>query len=151
FGAGRKNCSEADFALGCKLAFCTNGDLVQMHRLFMQSALGQRQKCRTLRGSIDYVEYTLRKCLAVQKAFWKPRAKAIRSNRRGRKLSETSVRVLNLRRKSPNIRACDTARMLDLKPATVRQILARHSVGGKEEPLVPVTSSLEPISVANTV
>jgi len=41
-----------------------------MYRLFMQSALAKRPKCHTTRGSIDYVQYTLKRCLNHQTVFW---------------------------------------------------------------------------------
>ena len=48
-----------------------------MYRLFMQSALGKRTKCRTMRGTVNYVQYTLQRCLSRQKVFWQPSVEAV--------------------------------------------------------------------------
>ena len=127
-GAGQKNPSGADFALGCKLAFYTGRCLGQMHRLFMGSALGKRSKCSTRRGKIDYVEYTLRHCLKRQRASWQP-SRRVRKSRRpvGRPLSTNTKRILRARRRHPARRPCEIARTLNLNPAHVRRVLLRHA------------------------
>jgi putative DNA primase/helicase len=129
-GAGTTNPSRADFALGCKLAFYTGGNLEQMYRLFMRSALGKRRKCRTMRGKINYVEYTLRKCLRSQKVFWQPSSRAVCTSNRpvGRPLSPITLRVIDARRQNPSLRPCEIAKALGLNPATVRKVLSRYSV-----------------------
>ena len=126
-GCGEMNPSRADFALGCKLAFYTGGDLDQMYRLFMQSALGKREKCRSTRRDIDYVRYTLKRCLARQRVFWRPFVKAPRSkNRVGRPLSTTTQRVQEARSQFPDMRASELARMLGLRSPAVRKVLSRY-------------------------
>jgi primase-polymerase (primpol)-like protein len=126
-GAGQKNPSRADFALGCKLAFYTGRCLEQMYRLFMWSAHVARPKCSTTRRKVDYVEYTLRRCLKQQQAFWRPFTRARRSTTPvGRLLSANTKRILRARRRHPTMRPCQIARTLDLPPATVRKVLSRH-------------------------
>ena len=128
-GAGIMNPSRADFALGCKLAFYTRGDLQQMYRLFMQSTLAERAKCHTMRGNVNYVQYTLQRCLSHQKDFWQPSANRPKSRRPvGSPLSAVTKSVLELITKFPAMRACEIARTLNLKQAPVRQILSRYPI-----------------------
>jgi putative DNA primase/helicase len=128
-GPGTMNPSGADYALGCKLAFYTRGDLRQMRRLFMRSALGNRAKCSTTRGSVNYVEYTLQRCLSRQRVFWRPSAKELKVRLPvGRPVSETTKRVLELSRQYPAMRPCEIARTLAVNSAAVRKVLSRHSM-----------------------
>src|ERR1022692_2944118 len=121
-GPGEMNPSRADFALGCKLAFYTGGDLQQMYRLFMRSSLAERAKCHTMRGNVNYVQYTLQRCLSRQKEFWQPSAKRPKSRMPvGRPLSEVTKSVLEVRTQYPAMRACEIASTLSLKPAAVRK------------------------------
>jgi len=127
-GAGDMNPSRADFALACKLAFYTGGNLQQMVRLFMQSALADRAKCHTTRGDVDYVHYTLQRCLSRQKIYWTPAVKILKPKRPvGRPVSKMTADILTARRQCPTARPCDIARMLAVKPATVRKALSRYS------------------------
>jgi putative DNA primase/helicase len=128
YGAGKMNPSGADFALGCKLAFYTGGNLRQMYHLFMQSALAKRPKCHTMRGSLDYVQYTLKRCLSRQKVFWQSSMRVSKSRMpAGRPLSALTKLVLETRRLNPQMRACEIARELALNSASVRKILSRYS------------------------
>jgi len=131
-GADKRNPSEADFALGCKLAFYSGGNLPQMRRLFVESALGKRAKCLSRRGNIDYLQHTLERCLQAQTVFYGPRPCRRKPARPvGRPLSETTKAVLELYRSNLSLRPIEIANSLKVKPATVRQILSRY--GGKPE------------------
>ena len=139
-GPGEMNPSGADFALGCKLAFYTGGNLRQMYRLFMQSTLAKRAKCRTTRGSVNYVQYTLERCLSRQKVFWQPSGKSKSRMPVGRPVSEMTKCVLEARRQDPAIRPCEIARKLGLNSASVRKIISRYpdqagdaSIGNQRE------------------
>jgi predicted transcriptional regulator len=142
-GAGIMNPSRADFALGCKLAFYTRGDLQQMYRLFMQSTLAERAKCHTMRGNVNYVQYTLQRCLSHQKDFWQPSANSPKSRRPvGSPLSAVTKSVLELITKFPSMRACEIARNLSLKPAAVRKVLSRYPIRSFEAKMPARTRSM---------
>jgi len=125
-----KSASEADFALAWKLAFYCRKNISQMHRLFMESALASRAKCRTRRGSIDYVTYTLQKACRMQPSSWEPRTtrKPAPSTGRsvGRPASETTRRVLAVKADHPELNASQIGEQLSVNPATVRKVLSRH-------------------------
>ena len=120
------NPSRADFALACKLAFYTGGDLNQMERLFKRSGLAKRAKARTRRGSVDYVQYTLRNALLQQTATWKPSKKSKALRPIGRPLSETTQRVVALASDHPMMAPAKIAKRLGLRAGTVRTILYRR-------------------------
>jgi len=61
--------SAADMALMNKFAFWTDGNALQMERLFSASGLGQREKWRT---RPDYRERTIRKAISDAREFYKP-------------------------------------------------------------------------------
>jgi hypothetical protein len=141
-GAGDMNPSRADFALGCKLAFYTSGNLQQMYRLFMLSALGKRPKVRTKRGDVDYLQYTLERCLTRQTQFYRARPKDCSSVAAvGRPVSKMTKDVLRVRRQNPTMRACDIGRKLGVNAASVRKILSRY----------PTSESVPSVPPMNTV
>ena len=81
------NPSEADFALACKLAFYWGGDMDQMRRLFLQSALvrGKTLSPRAIAG--DYLGITLWNAARRQRAkgvYWVPANPQVRRPRGGR-------------------------------------------------------------------
>jgi hypothetical protein len=93
----------------------------------MQSALAERAKCHTMRGTVNYVQYTLQRCLSRQKVFWQASAKGFKSRKPvGRPLSAVTKSVLEGITQYPAMRACEIARNLSLKPAAVRKVLSGY-------------------------
>jgi hypothetical protein len=92
----------------------------------MNSALGNRAKCFTMRGGVDYVRYTLDHCLQKQKDFWRPRGKDEARTPVGRPLSKSTTDVLKFYEEQPSLRPNQIATKLKLNPATVRKILSRY-------------------------
>src|ERR1035441_8286119 len=72
---GAMNPSEADFALACKLAFYCGGDMDQMRRLFLQSALVRKKTLSPRAIAGDYLGITLWNAARRQRAkgvYWGP-------------------------------------------------------------------------------
>jgi hypothetical protein len=106
---GTMNPSEADFALACKLAFYCGGDMDQMRRLFLQSALvrGKTLSPRAIAG--DYLGITLWNAARRQRAkgvYWvpaKPKTRRPRGGRDGRRQSVTTTAIITLRTARPEL------------------------------------------------
>jgi hypothetical protein len=124
------NPSRADFALACKLAFYTHGNVAQMDRLFRRSGLYGRPKHSTRRGNVDYVTYTLIRAAARQKIFWQPSKKKALNTRRGRPESEATRRVAEMDEQYPSSSAEVVAALCGLRPSHVRVI--RHRMRARE-------------------
>ena len=128
---GTMNPSEADFALACKLAFYCGGDMDQMRRLFLQSALvrGKTLSPRAIAG--DYLGITLWNAARRQRAkgvYWvpaKPKTRRPRGGRDGRRQSVTTTAIITLRTARPELTYQGIADELDIKIETVRKAIHR--------------------------
>jgi hypothetical protein len=128
---GAMNPSEADFALACKLAFYCGGDIDQMRRLFLQSALvrGKTLTPRAIAG--DYLGITLWNAARRQRAkgvYWvpaKPNVRKPRGGRDGRPRSVTTTAIITLRAARPELTYQGIADELDIKIETVRKAIHR--------------------------
>ena len=127
--------SEADFKLGCILAFYCNGDLDQMRRLFLQSGLVREKTTSARKGAPgDYLGLTLWNALRIYRIkhgekHWiaAPRKpKAPRGGTDGRPLSGATQKIVNLHTEQPELtfRAISVALSIPLE--TVRKAIQRH-------------------------
>jgi putative DNA primase/helicase len=136
--AGAMNPSEADFALACKLAFYCGGDMDQMRRLFLQSALvrGKTLSPRAIAG--DYLGITLWNAARRQRAkgvYWvpaKPKTRRPRGGPDGRPQSVTTTAIITLRAARPELTYQGIADALGIKIETVRKAI--HRMGRRESP-----------------
>src|SRR5664280_776321 len=106
---GAMNPSEADFALACKLAFYCGGDMDQMRRLFLQSALVREKTLSPRAIAGDYLGITLWNAARRQRAkgvYWvpaKPKVRKPRGGRDGRPQSVTTTAIITLRAARPEL------------------------------------------------
>src|ERR1017187_4838749 len=135
---GAINPSEADFALACKLAFYCGGDMDQMRRLFLQSAMvrGKTLSPRAIAG--DYLGITLWNAARRQRAkgvYWvpaRPKTRRPRGGPDGRSRSVTTTAIITLRAARPELTYQGIADALGIKIETVRKAI--HRMGRRESP-----------------
>src|ERR1035441_9763103 len=135
---GAINPSEADFALACKLAFYCGGDMDQLRRLFLQSAMvrGKTLSPRAIAG--DYLGITLWNAARRQRAkgvYWvpaKPKTRRPRGGPDGRPRSVTTTAIITLRAARPELTYQGIADALGIKIETVRKAI--HRMRRRESP-----------------
>src|ERR1035441_8284638 len=135
---GAMNPSEADFALACKLAFYCGGDMDQMRRLFLQSALVRKKTLSPRAIAGDYLGITLWNAARRQRAkgvYWvpaKPKVRSPRGGRNGRPQSVTTTAIITLRTARPELTYQGIADELGIKIETVRKAI--HRMRRREAP-----------------
>jgi hypothetical protein len=128
---GAMNPSEADFALACKLAFYCGGDMDQMRRLFLQSALVRGKTLSPRATAGDYLGITLWNAARRQLSkgvYWvpaKPQVRRPRGGPDGRPRSVTTTAIITLRTARPELTYQGIADELDIKIETVRKAIHR--------------------------
>jgi hypothetical protein len=135
---GAMNPSEADFALACKLAFYCGGDMDQMRRLFLQSALVREKTLSPRATAGDYLGITLWNAARRQRAkgvYWVPAEPKVRKPRGGpdgRPRSVTTKAIITLRAARPELTYQGIADALGIKIETVRKAI--HRMRRRESP-----------------
>ncbi len=118
-----------DYALACKLAFYCSHNLDQMYRLFMRSGL-RRPKFLEPRSAGNYALWTLKRAIEDTSQTWKrakrKRPSAATGAKKGRKLSVTTIAILNIYQSEPELTAAAIADRLDLSHKQVQNALYYH-------------------------
>jgi hypothetical protein len=117
--------SRNDIALADKICFYSCHNFGQALRLFLGSGLYRAKFVRAINKDWTYAAWTLRKAFLNNPNNWTPKPRKSRATgaKRGRKLSESTIAVVNVHQQHPNWKAAKIASELAKPAGTVRRIL----------------------------
>jgi len=137
--AGYPSPSEADAALTVKLLFYSGGDQIQTDRLFRQSALFRPKWDRPC-GETTVGQHTI-----GRETDWMDAvgigSQGAATQKRGRRLSATSISATRLLAEKPGTKPAELARALGIKRPYAKKLIRRVKARGMSGEQIPAPSS----------